>query len=103
LGRDLSQGRMGEPIRGALAEVLERRFLVDELYAAVFVGLGGRLGRGLARFDAAVVDGAVRGAGAGAVVLGDRVRRAQSGRTRTYLAVMVVGTALVVVALLMAR
>ena len=103
LRRDLSQGRMGEPIRGALAELLERRFLVDELYAAVFVGLGGRLGRGLARFDAVVIDGAVRGSGAGALAVGERVRRAQTGRTRGYLAVMVVGTVLVVVSLLLAR
>jgi NADH-quinone oxidoreductase subunit L len=103
LGRDLSQGRLGEPIRGAVAEVLERRFLVDELYEAVLVGLGGRLGRGLAWVDSRIVDGAVRGAGAGAIAVGDRVRRAQTGLTRTYLAVMAVGTIAVVIALLVAR
>ena len=92
--RDLTAGRVVEPVRGTLADLAERRFLVDEAYAAVFVGGGGTVARGLARFDGRVVDGLVRGAGATAVVVGRVARRAQSGRVRGYVAVTVVGLAL---------
>ncbi len=92
--RDLTAGRVVEPVRGTLADLAERRFLVDEAYAAVFVGGGGAVARGLARFDGRVIDGLVRGAGATAVVVGRVARRAQSGRVRGYVAVTVVGLAL---------
>ncbi|MEY3073284.1 MAG: hypothetical protein RLZZ353_1480, partial [Actinomycetota bacterium] len=91
--RDLAAGRVVEPVRGTLADLAERRFLVDEAYAAVFVGGGGALARGLARFDGRVVDGLVRGAGAAAVVAGRVARRAQGGLVRGYVAVTVAALA----------
>jgi hypothetical protein len=59
----------------------------------VFVGGGGALARGLARFDGRVVDGLVRGAGAAAVVAGRVARRAQGGLVRGYVAVTVAALA----------
>jgi NADH-quinone oxidoreductase subunit L len=96
--RDVSGGRLTDPIRGPLAELAQRKFLVDEVYAAVFVGGGGRLARGLARFDARVVDGAVMGTGAGSLATGRLVRRAQSGGVRRYVAVMVAGLVVLLLA-----
>jgi NADH-quinone oxidoreductase subunit L len=90
-GRDLTDPDRREVLRGPVARVLENKFYVDEAYAAVFVGGGGALARGLARFDARVVDGLVRGAGGASVATGRVVRRAQSGRVRGAVAVMVAG------------
>jgi NADH-quinone oxidoreductase subunit L len=96
--RDLAGGRLTDPVRGPLAELAERKFLVDEVYAATFVGGGGRLARGLARFDARVVDGAVMGTGAASLATGRLLRRVQGGAVRGYVAVMVAGLALLLLA-----
>ena len=42
---DLTAGRMLEPIRGLPAELLERKFYVDELYRLVFIRIGGSVRR----------------------------------------------------------
>ncbi len=98
--RDLSQGAMSEPIRGPLAELMERKFFVDEAYEAVFVTFGGWVSERLAVFDKRVIDGAVNGAG-GITSLGARVtRRAQTGLLRGYLGGVVAGTVVLVAVLL---
>ncbi len=102
--RDLSQGRMAEPIRGVGAELLERKFFVDEAYEAVFVRFGGRVAAAARWFDTRVIDGAVMGAGATSVRIGQASRRAQSGLTRAYVGGLLLGAlALVAVFLIQVR
>jgi NADH-quinone oxidoreductase subunit L len=81
---------MVDPVRGPVAEVMERRFFVDEAYEAVFVTFGTRVARALTWFDARIVDGAVMGSGAVSMATGRLARRAQSGMVRSYVAVMLV-------------
>jgi len=69
---------------------MERRFLVDELYQAVFVTFGTRVARALTWFDARIVDGAVMGSGVATMATGRLARRAQSGKVSSYVSVMVV-------------
>lgn len=96
--RDLSGGRLVEPVRGPVAELMERRFLVDEAYEAVFVTFGTRVARALTWVDRRLVDGAVMGSGALSMATGRVARRAQTGMVRTYVAVMVVVVALLLAA-----
>jgi NADH-quinone oxidoreductase subunit L len=104
LRRDLSLGRMAEPIRGTGAELLERRFFVDEAYDAAFVRGGGALARLIVWFDTRIVDGLVNGAGTATVAVGRVSRRVQSGLLRGYVAGLVVGTlALVAVLVVQVR
>jgi NADH-quinone oxidoreductase subunit L len=100
--RDLSTGRLAEPVRGPLAELFERKFFVDELYETVFVRFGGALARGAVWFDSRVIDGAVDGAGAVSTAIARAGRRAQTGRVRTSLGAMAAGT-LVLLAVLLVR
>jgi NADH-quinone oxidoreductase subunit L len=97
LRRDMSVGRMGEPLKGPVAELMERKFFVDEAYEAVFVKAGGQFGRLMAWFDTRVIDGAVNGAGAASTAIGRAGRRTQAGLVRGYVGAMVLG-ALVLVA-----
>ncbi len=92
--RDLSRGRLVDPVRGPLAEVMERRFLVDEAYEAVFVTFGTRVARALTWVDRRIVDGAVMGSGAATLATGRLARRAQTGMVRSYVTVMIVAVAL---------
>jgi len=102
--RDLSRGRMVDPVRGPLAEAMERKFLVDEAYEAVFVTFGTRVARVLTWFDARIVDGAVMGSGTASMATGRLARRAQTGMVRSYVTVMIVLVAvLLVVAVGMVR
>jgi len=96
--RDLSGGRLVDPVRGPIAEVMERRFFVDEIYAAVFVTFGTRVARALTWFDGRIVDGAVMGSGVATMATGRLARRAQSGMVRSYVGVMVVVVAVLLVA-----
>ncbi|MBY5161048.1 NADH-quinone oxidoreductase subunit L [Salsipaludibacter albus] len=89
--RDLSAGKMAEPLRGPVAELLERKFFVDEAYSAIFTGFGGWVARRSADFDRVVVDGAVNGLGSSSRVLGDWARRTETGLARGYLAAFVLG------------
>ena len=92
--RDLSRGRLVDPVRGPLAEIMERRFLVDEAYEAVFVTFGTRVARALTWVDRRIVDGAVMGSGAATLATGRLARRAQTGMVRSYVTVMIVAVAL---------
>jgi NADH-quinone oxidoreductase subunit L len=98
--RDVSVGRMAEPIKGAGAELAERKFFVDELYEAIFVRVGSRFGAVLVWFDTRVIDGAVNAAGAVSTSIGSAGRRTQSGLVRGYVGGMALG-ALVLVAVLL--
>jgi NADH-quinone oxidoreductase subunit L len=100
--RDVSQGRMVEPIRGPFAELAERKFFVDELYETVFTRAGGRFAEALVWFDTRVIDGAVNGAGALSMGVGRVGRRVQTGLVRGYVAGLVVG-ALVLVGVLLVQ
>ncbi|GGI05737.1 NADH-quinone oxidoreductase subunit L [Egicoccus halophilus] len=93
---DLSRGRMLEPIRGTAAEVLERKFYVDEVYSLVFVRIGGRIADAMVWFDTRIVDGVVNGAGAGSLALGRVTRRAQTGLVRGYAASFLLGALVLV-------
>ena len=92
--RDLAKGRLVEPVRGPVAELMERKFLVDEAYQAVFVTFGTRVAKALTWVDRRIVDGAVMGSGAASMATGRLARRAQTGMVRTYVAVMIVAVAL---------
>ena len=89
--RDVTQGRMAEPIRGAGAELLERKFYFDDLYETVFVRAGGRVADALVWFDTRIIDGAVNGVGALSTGVGRISRRAQTGLVRGYVAAFVAG------------
>jgi NADH-quinone oxidoreductase subunit L len=98
--RDLSAGAIAEPIRGPIAELMQRKFFVDELYEAVFVRFGGWLANGMVWFDTNVIDGLVNGAGAVSTATARRVRRVQTGLVRGYLAGMVAGAVILLAVLL---
>jgi NADH-quinone oxidoreductase subunit L len=98
--RDLSVGAVAEPIRGPFAELLERKFFVDELYEAIFVRFGGWVSDGMAWFDAKVIDGLVNGVGAISTATARGVRRTQTGLVRGYLAGMVAGVVVLLAVLL---
>ncbi len=99
--RDVSQGRMAEPIRGTGAELLERKFYVDELYETVFVRAGGRIADAFVWVDTRVIDGAVNGAGAATMAAGRATRRVQTGLVRGYVAAFVAGALVLVVVLIL--
>lgn len=89
--RDVSMGKQAEPLRGPVAELLERRFFVDEAYQAIFTGFGGWVANRSADFDRVVIDGAVNGAGRSSSAIGAVTRRVQTGLARGYLAAFVLG------------
>ncbi len=102
--RDVSMGSLAEPVKGPVAELMERKFFVDEAYEAVFTRFGGQVGRFLAWVDTRVIDGAVHGVGAVTIIVGRAGRRAQSGLVRGYVGVTLLGAiALVVVLLVQVR
>jgi NADH-quinone oxidoreductase subunit L len=72
------------------------KYIIDGLVN--FAGLLGRFVAWVAgRIDYNGVDGAVRGTGELAFIVGNRVRRAQTGRIQDYLGLSVVGLAVVLV------
>ncbi len=102
--RDVSVGRLAEPVRGPGAELLERKFFVDEAYEALFVRAGGRLADAAVWVDTRIVDGAVNAAGSLSTQVGRGMRRAQTGLVRSYVGVFVAGAiALAVVLLVQVR
>ena len=98
--RDVHVGRMAEPVTGPAAELMERRFFVDDAYEAVFTRFGGQLARFLVWFDTRVIDGAVNGVGAVTLLVGRRSRRVQTGLVRGYVGVTLLGAIVLVVVLL---
>ncbi len=99
--RDMSIGKRAEPLRGPVAELLERKFFVDEAYEAVFTRFGGWFAAASAAFDRVVVDGAVNGVGRASGEIGSVARRAQTGLARGYLAAFVLGAVVLAGALIL--
>jgi NADH-quinone oxidoreductase subunit L len=93
--RDMAVGKRAEPLHGPVAEVLERKFFVDQAYEAVFTGFGGWLADRSADFDRVVVDGLVNGVGRSSTAAGAIARRVQTGLARGYLAAFVLGVVVV--------
>jgi NADH-quinone oxidoreductase subunit L len=74
--------------------ILLRKYYVDEIYDAVFVRpLVGASGLIYSRFDQAVIDGAVNGAGAAAGFAGRLAASLQTGRIKDYALGFVLGVA----------
>jgi NADH-quinone oxidoreductase subunit L len=67
----------------------------DSVNSALLQYPGRILTRTLVFADAKAVDGAINGTAAGAVGLGEFVRRLQAGRVRSYAAMMLVGVVVV--------
>ena len=91
---------LAKSMRGAYNTLLNK-YYVDELYAAVVINPLVWISRNVLwlGIDAAGIDGAVNGIADGATALGDRLRRTQSGNTRSYAVWVVIG-ALIVIAIL---
>jgi NADH-quinone oxidoreductase subunit L len=100
LRRDVSVGARAEVVRGPIAELMERKFFVDELYDTAFVRVGGRLADSAVWFDTNVIDGVVNASGAVSQSVARVTRRAQTGLARGYVASMVLGAVVVVAVLL---
>jgi NADH-quinone oxidoreductase subunit L len=79
-----------------LYTLLVRKYYVDDLYAAVFLGLGGLAIRLARAFDEYVVDGLVNLVGWLARQMGLGLRYVQTGREETYLLIVFMGVVLIV-------
>jgi NADH-quinone oxidoreductase subunit L len=77
--------------------LLVRRYYVDDLYAWLFLGIGGGVMRLAGLFDRYVVDGLVNLTGWLARQLGLGLRYVQTGREETYLLLVFLGVVLIVV------
>ncbi len=88
---------IAQSLRGAYTTLLNK-YYVDEFYAAVIVRPLVWISRNVLwqGVDAAGIDGAVNGVADGATALGDRLRRVQSGNTRSYAVWVVIGALLVI-------
>lgn len=82
-----------------LARLLERKYYVDEFYRFAVVGGLRGLGKALAVFDEAVVDGAVRLAGRSVGALGRLNSKLQNGQIQTYGLAAVLAAVLLVLAI----
>jgi NADH-quinone oxidoreductase subunit L len=84
-------------MRGAYNTLLNK-YYVDELYAAIIVNPLVWLSTKVLwkTVDVEVIDGTVNGIAQGTGVVGDQVRQAQSGNTRSYAVWVVVGAILVI-------
>ena len=80
-----------------LHKLLYNKYYVDELYQALVVGPLVWLSRNVLWkvVDVGVIDGTVNGVAEGTSAVGDRVRRTQSGNTRSYAVWVLVGAVLV--------
>jgi NADH-quinone oxidoreductase subunit L len=92
--------RLAKSLKGAYTTLLNK-YYVDELYAAVVIKPLVWISRNVLwqRVDVQVIDGTVNGVAAGALGVGDNVRHAQSGNTRSYAVWVVIG-AIVVIAVI---
>jgi NADH-quinone oxidoreductase subunit L len=84
------------PSKG-LHEILYHKYYVDELYHTVIVAPLLWISRNVLWkvVDVGLIDGIVNGMGEGARAVGDKVRRAQSGNTRSYGVWVLVGAILI--------
>jgi NADH-quinone oxidoreductase subunit L len=92
--------QLAKSMKGAYTTLLNK-YYVDELYAAAIVNPLMWISTNILwkTADVAGIDGAVNGIADGATSIGDTVRHAQSGNTRSYAVWVVVG-ALVVIAVI---
>jgi len=86
-----------------LVSAARRDLYGDAFNEAVFMRPGQWLTRSLVWVDNRVIDGAVNGVAAGLGGLSARVRRTQTGYTRSYSLVMLSGALLVIVLLWIVR
>ena len=77
--------------------LLMRRYFVDDIYAWVFLGLGGLVMRLAGLFDRYIVDGLVNLVGWLARQVGLGLRYIQTGREETYLLLVFLGVVVIVV------
>jgi NADH-quinone oxidoreductase subunit L len=100
LKKPTKPAELAKSLRGVYTTLLNK-YYVDELYAAMVV-------KPLLWFstkvlwqtvDVQMIDGAVNGVASGALDVGDNVRQAQSGNTRSYAVWVVIG-AIVVIAII---
>jgi NADH-quinone oxidoreductase subunit L len=91
---------LAKSMKGVYTTLLNK-YYVDELYAATIVKPLLWLSTNVLwkTADVAAIDGTVNGIAHGAMGIGDRVRRTQSGNTRSYAVWVVIG-ALVVIAVI---
>ncbi|MFE2107101.1 NADH-quinone oxidoreductase subunit L [Kitasatospora sp. NPDC059463] len=87
----------GRALLGPLFGPARHGFGVDRLYAALFVRPVEAAARLVRFLDREVVETYVRGAGAGAGLLGRAVRLAQTGNAQTYLSALLAGVVLLAV------
>jgi NADH-quinone oxidoreductase subunit L len=80
-----------------LHKILYNKYYVDELYHAVVVAPLVWISRNVLWkvLDVGIIDGVINGMGEGTNAVGDKVRRAQSGNTRSYGVWVLVGAVLV--------
>ena len=86
-------------LRGASSSALG----FDALYRALFVRSGERLADGFREVDEEVLEPRIRGSGGGVDEVGQSVAQVQSGYVRAYALLMLVGLALLVLAVALAR
>ncbi len=84
-------------ISKGLHEILYQKYYVDELYHAVIVGPLLWISRNVLWkvVDVGMIDGTVNGVASGTTAVGDKVRHAQSGNTRSYAVWVLIGAVLV--------
>jgi NADH-quinone oxidoreductase subunit L len=89
--------KLAKTMRGVYNTLLNK-YYVDELYAAVIVNPLVWLSTNVLwkTVDAGMIDGTVNGIAQGTSVVGDEVRRTQSGNTRSYAVWVVIGAILVI-------
>ncbi|MER7702834.1 NADH-quinone oxidoreductase subunit L [Kitasatospora sp. NPDC097605] len=87
----------GRALLGPLFDPARHGFGVDRLYSALFVRPVEAAARLVRFLDREVVETYVRGAGAGAGLLGRAVRLAQTGNAQTYLSALLAGVVLLAV------
>jgi NADH-quinone oxidoreductase subunit L len=92
--------RIANSVKGGYTTLLNK-YYVDEIYAALIVAplvwiSDIVLWRSV---DDAGIDGAVNGVAQGTTALGDRLRRVQSGNTRSYAVWVVIGAFVVILAI----
>ncbi|MBZ5541702.1 MAG: NADH-quinone oxidoreductase subunit L [Acidobacteriia bacterium] len=92
--------RLANSFQGVYTTLLNK-YYVDEIYAALIVGPLAWISDNVLwrSVDAAGIDGAVNGVAQGATALGDRLRRVQSGNTRSYAVWVVIGAIVVILAI----
>ncbi|HYA96901.1 MAG TPA: NADH-quinone oxidoreductase subunit L, partial [Methylomirabilota bacterium] len=94
-------GKIAAAAKGAYTTLLNK-YYVDEIYSAVIVRPLLWISTRVLwqNVDARGIDGTVNGIARGAVFMGDRLRRVQSGNTRSYAVWVVIGALLVLFAVL---